>query len=78
MVMFLLYSSFVKLSLYNTILIQHTYGPHRYSKTRLKGPLEIDKTSDLIENRSLMEVKSIAKCSHWSILHAIFLTCIKQ
>ena len=30
--------------------------------------LKIDKTKVLMENGSLMEVESIAECSHWSIM----------
>ena len=39
-----------------------------YSKTCLKRPLKKDKTKVLMENGSLMKVKSIAECSPWSIL----------
>ena len=38
------------------------------SKTCVKQPLKIDKTKILMTNNSLMKVKSIAECSHWSIL----------
>ena len=34
----------------------------------LSGHLKIDKTKVVMENDSLMEVKSIAECSSWSIL----------
>ena len=34
----------------------------------LSGHLKIDKTQVLMTNGSLMRVKSIAECSHWSIL----------
>ena len=59
-----------------------------YSKTCLKWPLEIDKANILMENGSLMQVKSIAECSFnegqkycrmLPLEHsAILLTCIKQ
>ena len=47
----------------------------KYSKTCLKRPQKVDKTKVLIENGSLMKVKSIAECLEHS---AILLTCIKQ
>ena len=56
------------------IILTNVFGPgyeHRktlYSKACLSGHSEIDKTKILMENGSLMKVKSIAECSHWSIL----------
>ena len=35
-------------------------------KPVLSGHLKIDKTKVLMENGSLMKVKSIAECSHWN------------
>ena len=40
-----------------------------YSNTCVKRPLKIDITKILMTNGSLMQVKSIAECSPWSILH---------
>ena len=40
----------------------------KYRKTCLKLPLKIDETKILMTNGSLMQVKSIAECSPWSIL----------
>ena len=37
-------------------------------KPVLSGHSKIDKTKILMTNISLMKVKSIAECSHWSIL----------
>ena len=42
-------------------------------KPVLSGYLKIDKTKVLMENVSIMKVKSIAECAP-----AILLTCIKQ
>ena len=39
-------------------------------KPVLSGHLKIDKTEVLMDNGSLMEVESIAKCSPWSILQS--------
>ena len=47
---------------------QKVHEGSQYSKTCLKQPLKKDKTKILIINGSLMKVKSIAKCSPWSIL----------
>ena len=47
-----------------------SFGTHlnkNYCKTCLKRPLKIYKTKVLMENGSLMKVKSIAEWSHWSI-----------
>ena len=41
---------------------------HWAVKHVLSGHLKIDKTKVLVENGSLMKVKSIAECSPWSIL----------
>ena len=38
-----------------------------YSKTYVKQQLKIDKTKTFMTHSSLMKVKSIAKCSLWSI-----------
>ena len=38
------------------------------SKTILSGHSKIDKTKILITKDSLMKVKSIAECSHWTIV----------
>ena len=40
----------------------------KYSKPVLSSHLKIDKTKIFWQNGSLMKVKSIAECSHWSIL----------
>ena len=40
----------------------------RTVKPVLNGHFKIDKTNVLMENGSLMKVKSIAECSRWSIL----------
>ena len=45
-------------------------------KPVLRGHLKKDKTKVLMENGSLMEVKSIAECSFEH--SAILLTCIKR
>ena len=48
-------------------LISNVYN--KCSKISLKLPIKnIDKTKILMTNGSLMKVKSIAECSHWSIL----------
>ena len=47
---------------------QKVHVGSQYSKTCLKQPLKKDKTKILIANGSLMQVKSIAECSLWSIL----------
>ena len=39
-------------------------------KPVLSGHLKIDKTKVLMENGSLMKVKSIVECSYWSILQS--------
>ena len=44
---------------------------YMYSKTCVKQPLKKDKTKVLMTNGSLMKVKSIAECSHWSILQYV-------
>ena len=49
--------------------IQGNYIEFIYTvKPVLSGHLKIDKTNVLMENGSLMKVKSIAECSTWSIL----------
>ena len=40
----------------------------KYSKPCLKRPIKIDKTKNLMIHCRLMQVKSIAQCSPWSIL----------
>ena len=47
---------------------QNVHVGSQYSKTCLKQPLKKDKTKILITNGSLIKVRSIAKCSPWSIL----------
>ena len=42
---------------------------NKYSKTFLKRPLKIDKTKFLMENGSVMKVKSIAAFCHTFDLH---------
>ena len=48
---------------------QNTEFRNNYTvKPVLSGHSKIDKTKILMKNGSLMKVKSIAECSHWSIL----------
>ena len=55
---------------------------YNHSKICLKQPLKNRPNKSLKTNGSLMQVKSIAECSPWSIMQgehsAILLTCIKQ
>ena len=55
---------------------KHSFGSSLYSKTCLKRPLNNRQNQGLNhqDNGSLMEVESIAECSH----SAILLSCIKQ
>ena len=39
-----------------------------YSRICVKRPIKKDKTKISMTNGSLMKVKGIAECSHWSIL----------
>ena len=41
----------------------------KHSKTSLKRPLKSRQTKIVLANSSLMNVKSITKCSPWGILH---------
>ena len=45
-----------------------THFLFKYSKTCVKWPLKNRQTKILMANVSLMKVKSIAECSHWSIM----------
>ena len=45
------------------VFLHLTLYIREYSKTCFKQPLKIDKTKILMENNTLMEVKSIAECS---------------
>ena len=50
----------------------------KYSKSVLSRLSKIDKTKVLMENDSLMKVKSIAECSLPLEHSAMLLTCIKR
>ena len=48
--------------------IENLLDALEYSKPVVKRPLKKDKAKILMTNGSLMQVKSIAECSPWSIL----------